>query len=256
MIIGLLRVKNEALWIERVIRSIQPICEHVLVLDDHSRDKTPEICADLGVTVFRSEFAGIDESRDKDWLLSKAYELVPDKYKLGNAKSPYWGLMIDGDEELVQSDQETLRALTETPGAQAFSLRVLYLWNSSDLVRVDGVYRNFRRPSMFRMINQAFRFQRTTHGRRVTPDGMTCANLHCSSIPQEMVRHTRPAEARLLHYGYLRGVDRLRKYEWYNLMDPNNVAEDMYRHMVVGDTFPETAKFKHGGPLQLEALEL
>ena len=72
MIWGLLRIKNEARWIEKVIRSVRPVCEKILVLDDHSDDGTPEICESLGCTVFRSEFTGIHEARDKDWLLDQS----------------------------------------------------------------------------------------------------------------------------------------------------------------------------------------
>jgi glycosyltransferase involved in cell wall biosynthesis len=44
MIIGLLRIKNEARWIERVVRSIQPVCGRNLIFDDHSTEGTPEVC--------------------------------------------------------------------------------------------------------------------------------------------------------------------------------------------------------------------
>ena len=53
---GYLRVKNEARWIERVIRSIQPLCERIFVFDDHSDDATGEICESLGCRVFPSPF--------------------------------------------------------------------------------------------------------------------------------------------------------------------------------------------------------
>jgi len=92
MIIGLLRIKNEARWIERVVRSIQPVCRRILILDDHSTDGTPEICESLGCQPFRSPFDGIHEARDKDYLLEKAWET-------GAAVGDYC-LMVDGDEAL------------------------------------------------------------------------------------------------------------------------------------------------------------
>ncbi len=70
MIWGLLRIKNEARWIEKVICSIQPVCGKILILDDHSHDDTPEICEALGCVVFRSKFSGIHEARE-DWLLNR-----------------------------------------------------------------------------------------------------------------------------------------------------------------------------------------
>jgi hypothetical protein len=60
--------------------------------------------------------------------------------------------------------------------------------------------------------------------------------------------------ARLLHYGYLHREDRIRKYEWYTQQDPDNQAEDFYRHTVIGDLFPAEIRFRHGGPLKLREL--
>lgn len=243
-IIGLLRVRNESRWIERVVRSILPVCERVLILDDHSDDGTAEICEAIpGVTLYRSPFDSLDESRDKDWLLTKAYEFVPGKFKCGVPWSPYFGLLIDGDEELVAEDRDIVKDLA-TRTEHAFHFRIPYLWNDENTVRIDGVYRHMAevgRPSMFRLMNQGFRFQRTSFGNG--------SNFHCSSVPQEMLHHARPSRARLKHWGYAFAEDRIRKFHWYNAKDPNNAVEDGYRHMVIGDLFPAASKFVHAGPL-------
>ena len=116
MIIGMLRIRNEARWIERSIGSILPLCERVVVLDDHSTDGTPELCAALPkVTVYESHFEGIDESRDKQWLLEH----------LGATRGD-WILHIDGDEELMAEDVRVVRGLC---GAEvcAWRFKILYL---------------------------------------------------------------------------------------------------------------------------------
>ena len=246
-LIGLLRVRNEARWIERVVRSIVPVCERILILDDKSDDGTPDICEAIpGVTVYRSLESTCDESRDKDFLLTQAYEFIPGEHKWGNPESPWWGLLIDGDEELMEEDREEVLNLTK--GSQnAFHLRIPYLWNDENSIRVDGVYStmaNLGRPSMFRLMNDGFRFQRTPFGN----------NFHCSSVPQEMLHHARPSRVRLKHWGYIHAEDRVRKYHWYNERDANNVSEDGYRHMVIGDIFPVDSQFRHAGPLRLEPL--
>jgi O-antigen biosynthesis protein len=256
MITGLLRIKNEAGWIERVLRAIQPVCERIIVLDDHSTDGTPEICRELGVELHMSRFSGIDESRDKDFLLTLAYEGMERRYRNGDHTSPHWALMVDGDEVLHDADQNLVRQLTMQPDIHAWAFRVLYLWDSEKQWRTDGVYGRFRRPSMFRLMNEAFRFQRTHFGLRVGRNGEECANFHCSSVPQEMLHHARHCEARLLHLGYMNREDRIRKWDWYNSVDPGNEAEDCYRHCVQGDVpeIPAFARLKHAGPLVLETL--
>lgn len=233
--IGLLRIKNESRWIARVIESIKPVCDQILVLDDHSDDGTPEICEDLGCTVFRSEFTGIDETRDKDFLLAKVWEHGG---HLGD-----WCLMVDGDEALHQADIPALVAATKS-AAVCCSFHIVYLWDREDQIRVDRWYREFRRPSLFRLTRRDLAFRRTAFG----------GNFHCSSAPAQLLDRITPVPVRLLHFGYLHKEDRIRKYHWYNQVDPNNPIEDGYRHMVVGDLFPASSQFRHAGPLQLAPL--
>lgn len=256
-VFGILRIKNEARWIERVIRSILPICERVFVLDDHSDDGTPDLCEKLGdpVSVIRSPFVGLDERRDKDFLLERAMSFVPPMYLEGREEwAPYWALAIDGDELLDESGPEVIRKALPLGSNRAFKLPVRYLWDS-DLsvfpqrrqIRVDGVYRHFARPSLFRLFNREFGFQSTPWG----------GNLHCSSIPQQLLHGCRvELDAPLWHLGYNDRADRIRKYAWYNQVDPNNAGEDRYRHCVQGDVpeVPARARLRHAGPLELVTL--
>lgn len=235
MIFGLLRVKNESRWIARVVQGLQVVCDRVLVLDDHSNDGTPDICEELGCIVYRSSFEGIHEARDKDWLLERVWD--------HGATIGDWVLCIDGDEILHSDDVGVIRQFCSGPGTAA-ALRVLYLWDTEQKYRVDGVYRRFYRPSLFKLTQRSLSFKRTEFG----------GNFHCSSVPASHIAAARPIGARLLHLGYLHAEDRVRKYHWYNAVDPANTVEDGYRHMVVGDLFPATEQFRWGGPLKLAEL--
>jgi glycosyltransferase involved in cell wall biosynthesis len=231
-IVGLMRVKNEARWITRCVESLYPLCDEVLVFDDHSTDGTPDLCRAAGAHVHNSAFSGIDEARDKDFLLAMARERCAD-----------WGFFLDGDEILEDGWVDHIRALAEGK-PNSYTFRFIYLWDRENLQRVDGVYARMWRQSMFRMA-PGQRFRRTGFG----------GNFHCGSVPQSLVGGGVQCEARIFHLGYLHREDRIRKYEWYNRIDPNNAAEDCYRHMVVGDLFPPDARFRHGGPLRLQPLE-
>src|SRR5687768_11902015 len=232
--IGMLRVQNEQRWIQRVIKSILPICEHVYVLDDHSEDGTPEICSSFEqVTAWESPFEGLNESRDKDWLLEQT-----------NLESGTWVLWIDGDEELHHADVSLVSDAAMSGKAEAFSLRIVYLWNNARTVRTDGCYQNFTRPSLFRY-QAGMQFRSTAYG----------GNFHCCNIPCG-IGNVLPCAARLMHYGYMEQSDRMRKYLWYNAKDPENVVEDRYRHITQGDPGGAYAdkRLIHAGPLRLERL--
>ena len=271
-VFGMLRIKNEGRWIREVIAAALPLCERVFVLDDHSTDATDEICERMGpkVTVIRSAFEGFDESRDREYLLGRVMNGVSDVHLRGDERSPFWALAIDGDELLDPAGVAAIRETLADTRHHAFKLPIRYLWNA-DLtrvmdgvydeakhgssvghrsVRMDGVYQTFARPSIFRLMNRNFRFQRTPFGNG--------ANFHCSSIPQELLHaaHVLIPGAPLWHLGYNDRADRVRKYEWYNRLDPHNESEDSYRHMVQGDVpeIPAEAVLKHAGPLRLEMM--
>ena len=246
----MLRIKNEARWIKDVIQAILPVCERVFVLDDHSTDFTNEIVEQMDerVTLYRSIFAGIDERRDKQFLLDRIMNCVSDFHLRGNPASPYWVLAIDGDELLAEGGCDTIRQTLHETDRQAFKLPIKYLWDARDQVRVDGVYANFARPSIFRLMNAKFRFQETPWG----------GNFHCSSIPQELLHQAHgTCQAPILHLGYMEQADRLRKHAWYNQIDPHNAVEDCYRHVIQGDPGGPAASeyLLHAGPLEIQSLQ-
>lgn len=232
---AMLRVKNEARWLERVIRSIQPLCDPIYLFDDHSTDGTPGIAVRLGCVFMPSPFDGLDESRDKNYILDRVY---------ADGNLGRWILAIDGDEELEEGGQAAIARLVAGTSFESFSFRVLYLWNSPDQVRTDGVYGKFARPSLFRL-REGLQFVATSHG----------GHFHCGNVPLQTLSKLGSSDICLLHYGYMDRAERVRKFEWYNKNDPNNEYEDQYRHTVIGDLLPPETRLKHGGPLTLEPVD-
>ena len=213
---GVLRIKNEAAHIAEVIDSILPLCDRILVLDDNSTDETPEICARYApkLELIRSPFEGLDEVRDKAFLLDRLKQDAPD-----------WALWIDGDEVLERGGPAQIRAAAVDPQVAALSLKIAYVWDRHDQVRVDGIYGTFRRPSAFRVRGQpldALEFRPTGQG----------GNLHCGNIPQGLRGGTLNLPIRLKHYGYMEPARRQAKYDWYRRVDPGNRGEDEYRHLI------------------------
>lgn len=236
-IVAMLRVKNEDRWIEAVIESLSSLCYQVVVFDDHSTDNTVALCARAGAEVISSPYEGLDETRDKNHLLKRALLTVPD-----------WILNIDGDEVLEpHCTGRLVEAINGTNPAAAYSLRVRYLWDQLDRVRVDGVYGDFRSLCLFRAADP--------DNLRYLPTGMP-GNLHCARVPLGVRGYRGALLVDLLHLGYLYRADRLTKYERYTRIDPNNELEDRYRHIVQGDVpeVPASARLKHAGPMRFEAI--
>lgn len=236
---GFLRVKNEARWIGRVLESLQLLCERTYLLDDHSTDDTCAIAASFaGVTVFPSHFEGLNETRDKQWLLDMA---------LQDGWADYL-VAIDGDEQLEPTAPDKIRRLCGAQAPLAASLRVIYLWDRYNQWRADGVYGRFYRPSIFRMLPDRRKFVGTTAN----------GNLHCTNVPYSLISQSVLTEIKLLHWGYFDKTMRMRKYMYYNSVDPQNAREDFYRHVIQGDATGPLAdeQLVHAGPLQLAPLTL
>lgn len=244
-IVAALRVKNEARWIREVLEAIR-WTKAIYLMDDHSTDDTRELARECGAVVLESPFESFDEARDKEWLIAR----IAGNHPLGT-----WVLMQDGDEILERNGEAGIRqTITIYPGTLAFSLRIKFLWNSRTHYRVDGVYGQFNRPSLF-MLNGKYSFRRS---------GIK-GNLHPSCVPAANRPGFRRCPVALLHLGYMDREDRIRKWKFYNSMDPTNIDEGYdpkhpergsYPHIVQGDidAVPANIRLRHSGPLQLKPL--
>ena len=239
----MMRVKNEARWIGRVIDSVKELGP-VFVMDDGSTDGTADIAMTHGaVAVWLSPWTGapLDERRDKNWLLQEI--------ERSNVSYDYV-LCIDGDEELERGGVQKIRAACQKGLADVYYLRFLYLWDSPNQARFDGRYSTLSRFSLFR-VTPGLTFQSLYEGQECNQ------GLHTGNAPIDLSKNAVGAlNVHLLHYGYMLAEDRARKFEWYNRIDPNNEAEDYYRHIIQGDPGGPDAweKLKHAGPLELRRL--
>lgn len=236
-IVGMMRVHNEAPWIAEVIEGIRPLCDKIFILDDHSTDNTVEVCMRYHpqVDVLPSHFTGLNERRDKNWLLDEITrrckaELI---------------LCIDGDEVMEPSGPDIIRGTIDAhPNTASYVLKIAFLWNNQETWRVDRIYNDFWRPSLFRPFHEdpnkpddrkllnELRFMATPFGRAI--DGNE-PNLHCSSVPQRFIHGCGLMPVRLKHYGYMSRESRVKKLDYYTSIDWKNAAEDCYRHMTQGD---------------------
>jgi hypothetical protein len=244
IVIAALRVKNEAKWIAEVLSTLG-FCERIYVFDDHSEDETARIAMNAGAEIILSPFKGLDEARDKEYLT---------KTICADFGPRAWVLMIDGDELMEPGSHQKILDSICSQSRPGFSLRILYLWDDRNQIRIDGVYGSFSRPSLF-TLNQPLGFK-VTH---------IAGNMHCSSVPAAAIGKTGICSAAILHLGYMEREDRIRKWKYYNSIDPSNRAEGWnparpemgsYPHIVQGDLpqIPAYMRLMHAGPLKLVSL--
>jgi glycosyltransferase involved in cell wall biosynthesis len=267
--IGMLRIKNEARWIARVLERLWIVCRRIVILDDGSTDRTWEVArTTLGariresglrpggwqaegdaedgqrhLVVLRSPFhpgtnpdVRVNELRDKNYL----WYAVKSWFRFDHV------LCIDGDEilsrRLVASIPDAWVAFREPEGPDWFSIPFVYCWDREDQQRIDGIYGG-PNPHAGKRLNFP-RFFTTLHMSSQSYfesrfDWAMMGGFHCGSIPQEgFVRAdgSPPRKAMLhgamIHLGYLDQVERERKFEFYNRIDPGNEFEGYYKHII------------------------
>lgn len=189
-ILGLMRVRNEARWLEACLRA-QHFCDHIVILDDNSTDETAAICTEFNGMVSHVRKAwdhGYEEGLDRECLASIA------KYH-----EPEWICSMDGDEVLLEDTWTRVEPLLDNPDVNVIDVLNLHLWDNPYQVRVDGAWRYQYRQ----------RFWRFKQG------PLTYTKDHCS-IPNEITeRPFTRAGVRMLHYGNMLEIDRKRRYERY-----------------------------------------
>lgn len=217
-IICQMRIRNEERWLPDVLDSIARVAGGIVILDDGSQDRTPEICKAHPAVIdylWQNE-STMDEVRDKNRLLRRALACKPD-----------WVLCMDGDEILEDSAPERIRdAIAHCPpDVSVFDIQFLYMWNDLSYYRTDGIYGRIYHHRLFRLQGQnlaELAFVPTRHG----------GNLHCESVPPTIRGRSMEIDVKVKHLGYMLAEDRERKLSWYRSKDPVHAAKGYYDHLV------------------------
>ena len=227
--LGLMRVKNEEEFIEEVLEA-QHFCELIFVLDNHSTDRTYEICDSFdNVIVFHSEFDDVyDEGRDQEFLC-----------KLARHYKPKWICRMQGDEVLERDTYKKLQPFIDDDSVQCIEVHSLNYWNDNKTLRVDGC------------VGEGFRqsFWRFPQGVKLTYDF-----IHCS-LPQQLasVPKTRIGLA-MWHYGFMNPARRVYTAAVQKAADRNKLNE--YRWNTQGDPGGAPASENiTGEPLRLQSAD-
>jgi glycosyltransferase involved in cell wall biosynthesis len=231
-IVAMYRIKNEERWIEKSLEAASEICQQIVVLDDGSTDDTLKICKSFSsvVDIYEQNNLPFDDTRDKNTLL-----------KMGLKCKPDFMMTLDGDEIIMPNMKDILKEdLTILhPHANVFQIQFLDMREKPNQIRInDPTYQRFFKV-LYKLKNQP----NNLHFKEMSFPG----NAHSPSIPQNVIGQKSPVTSRLkvLHYGTYDEELRLKKYEDYNKLDPNNVDFFGYEHLINPEKFCGPLQFTY-----------
>jgi len=216
----ILRVKNGAKFLPRYLNNISLFCNTLVVVDNESTDKTSDILLDnTHLKIYYQYFEGFDERRDRQHLLSTAYELGFD-----------WALSLDIDElmpDYITPDYFQNLMHPVNPEILAYSFIVYTFFESEKYIRQDPPWNYLMGIRFFRL----FPYQKVDfHGK---------AGLHCSHSPSFSPVNTRHTSQPILHLGYINSDIRKAKSDFYNSIDSDpfqpNIGPFGYKHLTTSE---------------------
>lgn len=190
---AVLITKNEERNVERCLRSLAPVADEIVVVDDHSTDQTVPICERLGARVVRQAWLGFGPQKN---------------FANGLARHD-WILSIDADEVLDERLQDAIRT------AKARGLAGAY-----QLSRLNSYYGRFIRHGL----------EYPDRKVRLFPRGVARWNdslVHEGLVVPDRLPVTR-LPGHLLHYTYASVAEHVAKANRYTSL----AAEDALRRGV------------------------
>ena len=264
--ICMMRVKNEGRWIRRSLERTFQVCFQVVIFDDGSSDNTEAECYSALGYDLPEETRNIEVS----YSLSRKNKLHFIKSPFCSGVQPYnrtseirdknmlwwycqanlqWDYMLclDGDEwlslDLIRNWKKAINMLDYS--IDMLSLPFVYLWDSEDVQRMDGIYVPDAGPGKRLAFPRLFTWKRVSDQNRFNMMfkwSGTRGGFHCGSVPregfmvQEGISEKIPEVQRfnhlIVHAGYLNEELRQSKYEFYNRVDPDNEFEGKYLHII------------------------
>ena len=175
--------KNEAHCIARCIKSLQPVCSDIIVVDSGSTDGTPQIAAGLGATVVSQHWLGFGPQKNTG---------------IRAAKHNYI-LSVDADECLDETLTASLIATAQNGLKGAYSVRFLHNYYGK------FIHYGLENPQWkIRLFNRAdFMWdEKEVHESLQMPAGYPVQKL----------------TGRMLHYGYLSVEQHAKKSDAYSTL--------------------------------------
>jgi glycosyltransferase involved in cell wall biosynthesis len=198
--IAVMPVKNEEWILEYTLTCASKYFDHIIVADQFSTDRTPEICKKFEKVIYiKNNNTEYDEGDRRQLLLNEARKIDGNNFIANIAADEIFTANIIGDkafEHLIKNS---------TPGT-SFSFQWVQLWKSPKFYRDDNsVWSNLYRPF-------AFIDDRKTNYK----PGFT----HLSIVPEDLVESAITIDdIKVLHYQFVEYERLLMKQRWARLLE-------------------------------------
>lgn len=225
-IIGGLLCKNEAeRWLNKFLASFSQLCDEIVVIDDKSNDKSPEICAKYG-TVYLSPESYFET---REWMQRETlFHLC-----LARANLNDWVIILDAD-ELLNDSHNLRKFLINCPVCyNGYSIKLYDMWNETHY-RSDFYWNAHERH-----------WQMATRKRDIDYTWRK-TNLHCGRLPLEIKEDKicYNESFYIKHMGWSTEKDRLHKYDRYMKIDGNGQFGWLDQYKSILDKHPNLIKLE------------
>ncbi len=137
--VAAIMARNEATrYLRDTIESLKPLCDTILLLDDHSEDQTAQLAWDLGCEV-KERPAGEPmwgrETGARQELWNWGSEVAGDG----------WLYIADAD-HITHADPEMWRTLCTAWNTSAWAMPLMDVWDQPSQHRIDGFWQGYQIP--------------------------------------------------------------------------------------------------------------
>lgn len=213
-LIVLLPAYNESHRIAACIKSIEPFCSGIIILDDGSSDHTYELIhSELLFIKVSKERKGFNDLDNRNILLDIASFYCSD-----------WFMFIDADER-ISAPFCDLHSIMQRPGIDIIGVWLINLWDNNDTYRADQM------DPVYHLSNGLWfrwRLFRSKGRLQIHND----QSLHCLPVPY--FENCYISSTLLHHTGYLHGHWRADKFKFYHEIDSQS-TDDYYGQILCAD---------------------
>ena len=222
-------VKNEeGSYLEKMLASVLPVVDAVLIIDDASTDGTVALCEKL----LKNKPHKIIKNEKS--MLSCEWKLRKMQWKQTLKLNPDWILNLDADEVFEPKFVQKLPYLLKDPSVDVYNFRLFDMWDDENTFRSDAFWHAHKgfMPALVRYQKRfCYRFKHSAHDCGRFPKNIRY--MDCINSP-----------IRIKHLGWLRKEDREKKFQNYLTVDKNEKCGNMAKYQSIMDENPHLVKFE------------